>query len=524
MAYEYARKIKVPYPESWDKDSSAGEKWYRGFMKRHKRVLSLRKPENTSLNRVNSFNAEAVQSFYNNLDLVLGSASFEPYTIWNMDESGFSTVPNTFGKVIAERGSRKVGQITSQERGTLISMALTVNAAGGSIPPFFLFPLKNMQTKFMKHASPGAVGFANGSGYMKQTEFVSFMQHFIKYSNTSKERQHLLLLDNHTSHLSIEALDIAAENGVTLLSFPPHCTHKLQPLDVSVFGPVKSYYETEVLAWHRNHTNQRLEIADIPELACKAIDLALTPTNIKSGFRASGISPYNPNIFTDSDFVQARIAALNQPAEEQVLSEEDQPNIVALDNPPDVGAETEVSTSEASNSRTSTPAPRTSTPLSHASSVSSILDEIGPLKPTTPQPPKSKRGRPAMKSAILTSPENRDELREKRAKRVAAEQKKADKSKVKAVKSKAKAKPNTPKPPAKRAKRRTYSSSSDEDFCIICSQMMPKRLITANSIACKKCDRPVHKTCANILATGFTCENCFGESDDEVDDDEEADE
>ena len=49
-----------------------------------------------------------------------------------------------------------------------------------------------------------------------------------------------MLLDNHDSHLSIEALDYFKENGVSVCSFPPYCSHKLKPLDRSVFGPFKN--------------------------------------------------------------------------------------------------------------------------------------------------------------------------------------------------------------------------------------------------------------------------------------------
>lgn len=62
-----------------------------------------------------------------------------------MDETGFSTVPSKIGKVISILGVKKVGIMSSTERGTMISMALAVNAEGNSIPPYFLFPTKKMQ-------------------------------------------------------------------------------------------------------------------------------------------------------------------------------------------------------------------------------------------------------------------------------------------------------------------------------------------------------------------------------------------
>lgn len=60
------------------------------------------------------------------------------------------------------------------------------------------------------------------------------MEHFIKHSCSSKDNPSLLY-DNHESHLSIRVLDLAKENGVTIVTFPPHSTNKLQPLDVGIF-------------------------------------------------------------------------------------------------------------------------------------------------------------------------------------------------------------------------------------------------------------------------------------------------
>lgn len=105
----------------------------------------------------------------------------------------------------------------------MMTMALAVNSAGWSTPPFFLFPRQNMQSAFMNDTSSGAVGFANSFGLMQQAEFVKYIEFFIRFNHTSKERPTLLLLDNYASYLSVEALYMAAENGLALFSFPPHC-------------------------------------------------------------------------------------------------------------------------------------------------------------------------------------------------------------------------------------------------------------------------------------------------------------
>jgi hypothetical protein len=45
---------------------------------------------------------------------------------------------------------------------------------------------------------------------------------------------------------NLDALDIAPENCVIILSLPDHTTHRLQPLNVSFFKPLSSYYIAEI--------------------------------------------------------------------------------------------------------------------------------------------------------------------------------------------------------------------------------------------------------------------------------------
>jgi len=56
-----------------------------------------------------------------------------------VDESGLTTVQNS-GKIVAPKGIKQVGAVTSAERGVLITLRCAVNALGHAIPPMFIFP------------------------------------------------------------------------------------------------------------------------------------------------------------------------------------------------------------------------------------------------------------------------------------------------------------------------------------------------------------------------------------------------
>ena len=123
----------------------------------------------------------------------------------------------------------------------------------------------------------------------------------------SVESPVLLLLDNHDSHLSIDVLDYAKANGVVMLSFPPHSSHRLQPLDVSVFGPFKKYYNSALKEWLTDNAGRPVQIYNIPSFVRTAYPKAITPENIVSGFRATGIFPHNRNIFSDDLYLPSRV-------------------------------------------------------------------------------------------------------------------------------------------------------------------------------------------------------------------------
>lgn len=90
-----------------------------------------------------------------------------------------------------------------------------------------------------------------------------------------------------------------------MLGFPPHTTHKLQPLDVAIFGALKTYYSQVCDAWMVNNPGKVIRDADIGRLFGEAYNKAATVGNAVNGFKACDIEPYNPNIFSDDDFASA---------------------------------------------------------------------------------------------------------------------------------------------------------------------------------------------------------------------------
>ena len=62
------------------------------------------------------------------------------------------------------------------------------------------------------------------------------------HMNISQSNPGVLVMDSHVSHIFQDTIDMASENGLSLLTFPPHYSHKLPPLDVCVFGLFKNTF------------------------------------------------------------------------------------------------------------------------------------------------------------------------------------------------------------------------------------------------------------------------------------------
>jgi hypothetical protein len=247
LAYQFAKANAKKYPTAWDINCQAGEQWFTDFRKRNCE-LSLRKPRATSIARSSAFNKPIVNQFFDKLENVLQKHGFTADNIYNVDESGISTV-HTPPKVIAGKGTKQVGCVTSSERGYNVTIIGCVNAFGNSVPPVLIFPRVNFKNHMLHGAPPLSYGTCNPSGWSTAEIFVEFLEHFIKLVKPSKDRKVLLILDNHESHITIDAINKARDNGIVMLTIPPHTSHKLQPLDVTVFGPFKKYYNIACKNW-----------------------------------------------------------------------------------------------------------------------------------------------------------------------------------------------------------------------------------------------------------------------------------
>ena len=117
-----------------------------------------------------------------------------------------------------------------------------------------------------------------------------FQDHFLKYAVPT--RPLLLNMDGHSSHYETSSVKLAKNN---VLCLPPHTTQDSQPLDCTVFGPLKCHWSTVCHEVLHNHPGIVINKYNFSGLFIKAWLLALTSANIVSGFKKCGINTFTRN-------------------------------------------------------------------------------------------------------------------------------------------------------------------------------------------------------------------------------------
>jgi len=106
-------------------------------------------------------------------------------------------------------------------------------------------------------------------------------------------------MDNHSSHFSLELLESARGNNITILCLASKTTHVAQPLDRCLFAALKASYDRATAAARLIKPEHVLALTDFPNLFKAAFEDAATPRNITTGFRVTGIWPLDRTKVTD---------------------------------------------------------------------------------------------------------------------------------------------------------------------------------------------------------------------------------
>ena len=200
------------------------------------------------------------------------------------------------------KGSRSVHKVLPNEKEWITNLTY-VNTAGDHIPGFYIFRGKRLRFNYVVHCEDGAAMAMQTKAWMTTTLFSHWISHFIRCLQSkggiSHERRHLLILDGHHSHVTLEVVHKCRKVGLDLVTLPSHTSHRLQPLHVGVFAPFKRYFKRYRDAWSVSNKEKGASKQTLAMWVSKALERALTRSNITAGFCTTGIYPLNSKAVND---------------------------------------------------------------------------------------------------------------------------------------------------------------------------------------------------------------------------------
>ena len=228
----------------WSAIGLPGKSWLRRFRIRHPKIAT-RKSQGLDVSRARALCPIIAESLYANLEQLYNAHNYPPSHIWNCDESGVQVERSRGATILAKRGSKSVHSVEPDQREHL-SVLSCINVGGGSIPNFYILKGTYFLQDYIVGCEERAVMGMQPNAWMTRWLFESWISHFIKCLKKGPgidlNNRHLLILDRHNSHVTLEVMKIAMQSRLDIISLPSHTSHALQPLDLACFAPFKTEF------------------------------------------------------------------------------------------------------------------------------------------------------------------------------------------------------------------------------------------------------------------------------------------
>jgi hypothetical protein len=171
-----------------------------------------------------------------------------------------------------------------------------------------IFKGKSLQTTwFPSQSVPDWLYTTSQNGWTSNEIGATWLRRiYIPDTATNPDRYRLLLVDGHGSHTDIEFMWLCKQHKIAILYLPAHSSHILQPLDLAPFSVIKSRYRDQIRALSALDDAAPIKKERFISSYSKARNEGLTDRVIRAGWRASGLSPYNPDLVLSSSQISER--------------------------------------------------------------------------------------------------------------------------------------------------------------------------------------------------------------------------
>jgi hypothetical protein len=307
----------------WPEEVPTGD-WLRHFC--HAQGIGICAPQELELVRRIHCSSDAVANFF--VDVGRELSNIDPRLLLNMDETSLSGARRfDVLKVPLDDELYSLPLIVQQGKLPHLTGCITVSAAGKLFKPMIIVPnlkqLKSLQM-FTDEASfaSSVTGWINSDLFLIWARDIVAQISWYRQQELPPELRHnwiVIVVDGHMSRFNLEACRLLNCAHIALLLLPPHTTHVLQPIDVGLTAPTKSYFKQKLgnlfkaspdldASGHEQTAPLRKYSADELRYMMVAaflhgIQAGCTCINIRAAWEKSGLYPFCPERALKSQFI-----------------------------------------------------------------------------------------------------------------------------------------------------------------------------------------------------------------------------
>ena len=275
---------------------SLEQQWVDRFLKRHPELKTVA-GRTIDSSRVRESSPEKLKRWFDEFERVIDEYKVDAKNIYNMDETGFSIGTMQASHIIINKTIRTQLQ-AAPGRQEWVSIIECVSMDGTAIPPLTIFKGERLSNAWIPNNVEVTWMFScNSKGWTSNVHGLEWLRKCFEPSTRERANNgqdwRILVCDGHESHVTSSFLAHCLQNRIHVTLLPPHTSHLLQPLDVGIFGPLKTALSRCLDPLFRTGI-PLIQKVEWMERYIEARAKAFTKSNIEGGWRGAGLSPFYP--------------------------------------------------------------------------------------------------------------------------------------------------------------------------------------------------------------------------------------
>lgn len=131
------------------------------------------------------------------------------------------------------------------------------------------------------------------SGWMEREQFLQWLEKVFVPAVQKLDSEHILVIDGHSSHVTLQVIEICKQHGIRLICLPARSSHILQPLDVGIYCHVKKVWRDVIKNYYETTKFKNVDKDNFPRLIKQLYenDHCFTRLHAISGFEHTGLFP-----------------------------------------------------------------------------------------------------------------------------------------------------------------------------------------------------------------------------------------